>query len=253
MLWLTLLVLGAAAPPTPPIVARADWDDTLAEGTPPALPGVTRYPPNLAAVLDGIVVHHSDFVDAKGPAAILAYHLEVSGFADIGYHFVIGQDGTIYEGRALDAVGAHAGQSTEANRGVRDARRRGGADQAAHVDRARAFDPDYGAIGIVLDGYYADQTPPRAQRRALTDLVQHLRHRYRIARDAVIAHREVKQRRVEDRGLHFTGPTSVCPGDAGYRWFLLWRGALPRAVPGTPRPGPTSTGAAGGVDAPRRH
>ena len=59
-------------------------------------------------------------------------------------------------------------------------------------------------------------------------MVNHLRKRYGIARNAVIAHREVKQRRVEDRGLTFTGPTSICPGDAAFTWFLLWRGTLPR-------------------------
>ena len=39
-------------------------------------------------------------------ATIRAGHLE-RGFNDIGYHYVIGLDGTIYPGRPVEQIGAH--------------------------------------------------------------------------------------------------------------------------------------------------
>ncbi|CAG0889007.1 unnamed protein product [Cyprideis torosa] len=35
------------------------------------------------------------------------YHMDVNGWADIGYSFLIGGDGNVYEGRGWDRVGAH--------------------------------------------------------------------------------------------------------------------------------------------------
>ena len=35
-------------------------------------------------------------------------HLDQRGWWDIGYNFVIGEDGNIYEGRGWDYTGAHA-------------------------------------------------------------------------------------------------------------------------------------------------
>ena len=38
---------------------------------------------------------------------IRRWHVEGRGWADIGYHFVIPQDGTIEKGRHIDKIGAH--------------------------------------------------------------------------------------------------------------------------------------------------
>ena len=35
-------------------------------------------------------------------------HIDVRGWIDIGYQFVIGEDGNIYEGRGWNFIGAHA-------------------------------------------------------------------------------------------------------------------------------------------------
>ena len=35
------------------------------------------------------------------------YMLFVSGWWDIGYSFIVGEDGNVYEGRGWDMVGAH--------------------------------------------------------------------------------------------------------------------------------------------------
>lgn len=183
------------------IVARSDWDES-----PPRLRGVTKYP---KLAFDWLVIHHSSFEEPPGPSGLKAYHQEVYGWADVGYHFIIAADGTIYEGRNLWFMGAHAGQTKEANRGVLEARKRG-----KSIDEGRKLDPDYGAIGIVLDGAFFDMAPNVAQQNSLRMLVSALQKRFGISWDHVVSHREVKEKAVEARHLTFAGPETICPGDA---------------------------------------
>ena len=63
-----------------------------------------------------ITLHHTAEVagmgtlrDAPLGKGIQDFHRNKRGWADIGYHWVIGLDGNVYEGRALDVQGAHAG------------------------------------------------------------------------------------------------------------------------------------------------
>lgn len=192
---LAVLMAVGAAPVPVTIVPRATWDPS------PRTNGV-RYPNprKLADVYRTIVVHHSDFTDAPGPLVIKSYHLEVSHFADIGYHFVIATDGTVYEARSLERMGAHAGATREATRG-----------------RGHSKDPDWGSIGIVLDGFFHEQLPPPAQRAALALLVNDLRKRFPNI-DRVLGHREVRAG-VLARGLTPLGEPTVCPGDRLFRWL----------------------------------
>src|ERR1041385_3426682 len=97
---LLLSSLSWAHPTALVIVKRPAWDPApLHTGIAYAGDGSDRA---LRAVYRTIVVHHSDMPESPGPLAIKQYHLEVSGFSDIGYHFVIEPDGTVYEeiGRA---------------------------------------------------------------------------------------------------------------------------------------------------------
>jgi peptidoglycan recognition protein len=34
-------------------------------------------------------------------------HMDVNGWSDIGYNFLVGEDGNVYEGRGWEAIGAH--------------------------------------------------------------------------------------------------------------------------------------------------
>ncbi len=202
--------LAGAVPPALHLVPRSAWD-------PAPIAAGQRYPRPLERTLRTIVVHHSDFLEPAGPLGIKQYHLEVSGFADIGYHFVIAPDGTIYEGRALDRMGAHAGVTREGTKGDRPS------------------DPDWGAVGIVLDGYFGDALPPPAQRAALLALIDDLRARFpRIER--VIGHREVRRELVEARGLVAVGEPTVCPGDALFLWLDAER--REHRFRSTPQPAP---------------
>jgi len=227
----TLLALGVTAcataptPVTPPrrvvaiervevvpfsntvdIVTRTTWDDT----PPGSLGGVTRYATPLAGQLEWIVIHHSAFTQPEGPVGIERYHLEVSGFADIGYHFIVATDGTVYEGRDIHKMGAHAGIAVEANDRVRDIRSGKVKDS---IESARRLDPDFGAIGVVVDGFFFNgHRPTVAQHRSLVALVRQLQTQYGIDADHVIAHNEVRARITEARGLTHSGKETQCPG-----------------------------------------
>lgn len=70
---------------------------------------------------------------------IQRYHQIDRGWSDIGYHFLIGPDGVVYEGRPIDAVGSHCGGEPPA--GVR-----------------RVFG-NTGSIGVCLIGNYDAEIP----------------------------------------------------------------------------------------------
>ncbi len=187
------------------ITAREAWDPR------PAHPlGVPAYPRRAAEPFDWIVVHHSAFAVPEGPLAISRYHREVRRFADIGYQFVIDEGGRIYAGRDLSLMGAHAGESLEANQGVARGRR---TDDPAAVQAARALDPDWGSLGVVVDGFFEDGgEPTAAQLAALRWLVVELSDRYAIPAGHLIGHREVADAITRGRGLTPAGRETTCPG-----------------------------------------
>lgn len=196
------------------VIARRDWDPH------PLHPrGVTRYPKLSGEYLRWIVIHHTAVWNAAGPEFVREIHVDWRGWADIGYHYIIGEDGSIYAGRDMHLMGAHAGQSVEANQGVWRARHPrarldSSMDRRSRIDQARRFDPDYGSIGISLDGDFRfGIEPTTAQKQALLWLIDSLQNRFHIPDTHIITHREVAQRLVAQRGLHFTGHHTQCPGE----------------------------------------
>jgi hypothetical protein len=114
-----------------------------------------------------------------------------SGWADIGYHFMIDRAGNVIAGRSLDAQGAHASGSN-----------------------------NIGNIGICLLGnfvaqpsrgrdYAVAQSVGSAQLDALTELVDQLRNSYAIKSSNVYGHKELKN--------------TECPGPALSRWVASYR------------------------------
>ena len=82
------------------IVSRAEWG-----AAPPK--SVNRLHPDRVSKL---VLHHTTGT-YNGPATVRAiqrFHQETRNWADIGYNFLIGSDGKVYEGRGWDRTGAHA-------------------------------------------------------------------------------------------------------------------------------------------------
>ncbi|MCA9607791.1 MAG: N-acetylmuramoyl-L-alanine amidase, partial [Myxococcales bacterium] len=69
-----------------------------------------------------MAIHHTSSPSGGDVAARVrgfqAYHMDSRGWCDVGYHFLIGMDGTIYEGRPLELVGAHVGGNNMGNVGI---------------------------------------------------------------------------------------------------------------------------------------
>jgi hypothetical protein len=94
----------------PAILSRAAW------GARPPKNAYTQH------VVQRLVVHHSwipnqsQYKGALSIRGIQNYHMDDpnTGWTDIGYHFLIGPEGTIYQGRPETVVGAHASPNTNA-------------------------------------------------------------------------------------------------------------------------------------------
>lgn len=117
-----------------------------------------------------ITVHHSDFPDDTNPdtPSVLrrieaAHHRGIGRNgqpgACIAYHFLIGPDGTVYEGRPLKYQGAHAGAANNALN-----------------------------IGVCLLGNFEKRAVPVVQSQSLTDVLDRLRATFHIPRDKIYGH-----------------------------------------------------------------
>jgi hypothetical protein len=68
--------------------------------------------------VDALHTGHEPFLHYLERQASEGFKAEQYHFGDVGYHFMIGQDGTIYEGRPLSYEGAHVYGQNPANIGV---------------------------------------------------------------------------------------------------------------------------------------
>ena len=91
------------------IVGRATWAALFAGGT---LKKSRR-------AIDMIVVHCTATIEGKdySVAEVRRWHRQ-RGFSDIGYHYLIGIDGTIREGRDVNIAGAHTSGHNSRSIGV---------------------------------------------------------------------------------------------------------------------------------------
>ena len=117
--------------------------------------------------IDSIIIHCTATPEGRSVSVetIRRWH-RARGFADIGYHYVIGLDGTVQTGRPEDTQGAHC---------------------AGH---------NAGSIGVCyVGGCASDGTTPKdtrtpAQREAMLALVRTLMRRYHLSPDSVHGHNE---------------------------------------------------------------
>ncbi|XP_078403492.1 peptidoglycan recognition protein 1-like [Cetorhinus maximus] len=86
----------------PPIIKRSGWSTRASNCT-----------HNLSTSLKYAVIHHTDGNRCFSMSAckrqlqnIQSYHMDERGWCDIGYNFLIGEDGNIYEGRGWTKMGA---------------------------------------------------------------------------------------------------------------------------------------------------
>jgi len=166
-LGLLVLPLAAAACATAPArylpsaalaaryVPRESWG--AAEPTPDWAP---------MTAVGRLTVHHTGFPEEGGaPAGQVArevqrFHQEERGWADIGYHFVVGADGRVAEGRVIGMMGAHVGGHNDGN------------------------------VGVVVGGDFRTTEVPALARQGLELLLVELLGRYHLPRSAVATHRE---------------------------------------------------------------
>jgi len=129
-----------------------------------------------------LIVHHSE--SPGGGVAFLRHcHVDENGWADIGYHYVIG-NGVAWGGYSALADGACAdGRSVEY--------------QGAHC---RGVNTD--SIGICVIGKLDVNEPTTAQIRGLTGLLTELCLRYNLTADDITGHRDHN--------------ATTCPGDRMY-------------------------------------
>jgi len=175
-------------PQKPYIIGRDRWG-----AADPQTPG-TRHQP-LA-----IVVHHSwlptaEDANKREPAEVVCgiqrYHMEAEGWADIGYHFVITPDGSIFEGRPVAVMGAHCGKKPP--KGI-----------------AKNFD-NRGTIGICCIGNYDIEEPGEPLLWSLDTLIRWLRAAHGIGIAQVFGHCQA-----------WTVAPKTCPG---HKLFVALFGA----------------------------
>ncbi len=132
-----------AAPGMPGIVSRAQWgaDESL-----------RKCCPSYAPTVKFAVVHHTATSNNYGSGesaaivrSIYQYHVDVSGFADIGYNFLVDRFGRIYEGRF------------------------GGVRNAVIGAQAQGFNT--GSTGVSLMGTFQSSDPPGAAIDSLRNLL----------------------------------------------------------------------------------
>ncbi|XP_076284783.1 peptidoglycan recognition protein S2 [Lasioglossum baleicum] len=93
-------------PARPNIITRSQWGARAPKGT---IKNLRVDPPPY------VVIHHSATDSCTTQAICQAklrsfqnYHMDVKGWLDIGYQFVVGGDGNVYEGRGWGKHGAHS-------------------------------------------------------------------------------------------------------------------------------------------------
>ena len=131
-------------------------------------------PENLAILspthrIDYIVVHHSLTKDGAvvDAAAIRKYHMQVNGWSDIGYHFLVekvNDEFKIVEGRSLLKPGAHC--------------KDGGFNHKS--------------IGVCVVGNWDNEAPPAPQWNLACRLVYKLAQTFYVPFNRIIGHREAQ-------------------------------------------------------------
>ncbi|XP_017785947.1 PREDICTED: peptidoglycan-recognition protein SC2-like [Nicrophorus vespilloides] len=141
------------------IVSRKEWKARTPENPPIAL---TEEP------VPYVVIHHSATpsctTKAKCKGAVKGfqnYHIDQNEWNDIGYNFIIGEDGNIYEGRGWGVTGAHAPPLNDKS------------------------------IGICIIGTFIDTLPNEKALHALRDLIAEGMKTNRISRSyGLVGHRQ---------------------------------------------------------------
>lgn len=142
------------------------------------------------------VIHHSagsntdtNYVNAIRNIYLL--HTQSNGWDDIGYNFVIAQDGTIFSGR--DALGS----------GDED-----------NIQGAHFCAKNSGTMGVCLLGNYNTKSPTPSTLGSLTALLTWKLHKENLSTFDAFAHPDALGQDLETITMHRSGCPTACPGDS---------------------------------------
>ncbi|KAL7293403.1 hypothetical protein TKK_0013168 [Trichogramma kaykai] len=140
------------------IIGRAEWgalEPADHRQTETSRPRPLKVQPAPYAVI-GHTATQSCYNEAKCQAScrlIQTFHIEAKGWLDVGYNFLVGGDGNVYEGRGWDQAGAHT-----------------------HNYNNRS-------LGLALVGDFTFKTPPLEQLEATLGLLELAVAKDKLARD----------------------------------------------------------------------
>ncbi|GGK20900.1 hypothetical protein GCM10011583_61060 [Streptomyces camponoticapitis] len=179
-------------------------------------PDGTENTPTAYYPFQTISVHHTAGVNADpDPAAtvraIYELHAIANDWGDIGYHFLIDEAGTIYEGRYSGEEGLPAHDAD------------GNLVTAFHTGGFNS-----GNLGIALLGNLMEQGPTDAARSSLTSLVRVLVRLHGVDPRATVTYTNPingTQKEVDEISGHRDWLATECPGEVMYEELALLREA----------------------------
>lgn len=203
---ITVPATADAAATTPAIVRRAEWgaDETLKSTT----GGCQR----IFHPLQQLFVHHtagsnSDPDPYATMRAVYQFHTQTRGWCDLGYNFVIAQDGTIFEGRWSREFAPWETPTSE-DTGGRVA-------SGAHVSGLNS-----GSLGVSVMGNFSTGAVPVAARSALVQFLAWEADRHNLDPEATHDYRNPETgltKRLPTIAGHRDGGATDCPGDNLYK------------------------------------
>jgi hypothetical protein len=126
-----------------------------------AVHSTDRYPERALTDIRRLVIHRTGAPADVGPETIAEYHVHRQGWPGIGYHFVVGADGHVWQTNGLITAAYHA----------------------------REFNAT--AVGIALAGHFNDPPPNDAQLDATARLCAWLLEGLHLSPEAIQGHREL--------------------------------------------------------------
>jgi N-acetylmuramoyl-L-alanine amidase len=141
------------------LVARSKWTKNVPRSNSRPIGRVTR-----------ITIHHTaehgsvaTLPDIEVVRRIENYHRNGRKWCAIGYHYLIGKDGRVYEGRPANLQGAHVLSENENN------------------------------IGISMMGDFQNKLPSTRQLAALKAFLEDTRDRFKVSKNRVYGHRDLNR------------------------------------------------------------
>ena len=165
----------------PNIISRQEWG-----ARPSANPLVS-----INKVVNHTIIHHGASSHCETKEACMRIvrsfqdlHLDDRKWDDIGYNFIVGEDGNVYEGRGWNKVGAHSPQ----------------------------FNRD--SIGICLIGNFMNQKPKKIALDAIKSIIECSVELGFVKQDYILkGHRDQ---------INFGGTATLCPGEYLYEEIQTW-------------------------------